>query len=474
MEHFFHKIQGWCSIEQRHFYAKMVDGAKDGVHFVEVGAWLGQSTSFMAVEIENSGKNIKFDVIDTWEGSAEHVNIDCVRKNTLYENFLQNTKPVAHRINPVRGRSVDVASQYKDASLDMVFIDAGHAYEDVLSDIIAWLPKIKVGGVIAGDDFDSVEFPGVIQAVQETLTKFNSTTITGRVWQCRIPEHINEQNHIIKSINVKSDKHLNLNINFDREIEATYILTIDGNAKAEEGLRRCIESCKIVGQPNIKVFYGYDGTDRKIIKTPSHLQNHNYMKWFKLMDQALSITEVACALGHLAIWAECMTLDKPIVILEHDAVMLQKYDTFKFYNAIEYLGHSLEVSRTIPAMGVNSIEALPQAIKNKNIIPTPIIRSLVPNVVNHGYVFPLGFHAYAIDPMMARRLFTKVLSEGLVNPIDAIAEIGEFEVVQTEIYAVDGDNAAENSTIDPSITESKTNNQFKYRKYTYDIPGVSL
>ena len=47
---------------------------------MEVGSFLGKSAVFMAVEIINSGKRIKFDCIDHWKGSEEH----CDNENIGY------------------------------------------------------------------------------------------------------------------------------------------------------------------------------------------------------------------------------------------------------------------------------------------------------------------------------------------------------------------------------------------------------
>lgn len=66
MEHFFETIEGWFDFED--VYRRMAQEAPAQAHFVEVGAFLGKSTSFMAVEISNSKKDIRFDVVDTWEG----------------------------------------------------------------------------------------------------------------------------------------------------------------------------------------------------------------------------------------------------------------------------------------------------------------------------------------------------------------------------------------------------------------------
>lgn len=66
--------------------------------------------------------------------------------------------------------SVDAARFIVDGSLDLVFIDADHSYESVKNDIIAWLPKVRVGGVICGHDYEYKI--GVVQAVEEIFTDF--------------------------------------------------------------------------------------------------------------------------------------------------------------------------------------------------------------------------------------------------------------------------------------------------------------
>jgi hypothetical protein len=164
MDHFYQNIEGWFCFES--IYDNAVNLANDGAHFVEVGAWKGKSTSYMAVSIANSGKKIKFDVVDTWKGSKEHQILPSIVHDTLYSEFIEAMKPVEQYINPVRMTSVEAAQNYEDNSLDFVLIDANHDYEPVKADILAWLPKVKHGGILAGDDYP---WPGVTQAVQEVL-----------------------------------------------------------------------------------------------------------------------------------------------------------------------------------------------------------------------------------------------------------------------------------------------------------------
>tara|TARA_R100000657_G_scaffold17350_2_gene14630 strand:+ start:65 stop:700 length:636 start_codon:yes stop_codon:yes gene_type:complete len=179
MEHFYKDIHGWFTFPN--FYSEIAQKFKPNVqdkfHIVEVGTWLGQSAAFLAVELINNGNsdNIKFDCVDTWEGSSEHLNKDgliehiwekhdennnCIlyekytyTSDELYDKFLSNIEPVKHIINPIKMKSVDAAKLYDDSSLDLVFIDAGHEFEHVVDDIKAWLPKIRPYGIIAGHDY---------------------------------------------------------------------------------------------------------------------------------------------------------------------------------------------------------------------------------------------------------------------------------------------------------------------------------
>jgi predicted O-methyltransferase YrrM len=165
MEHFFQDIQGWFNFDG--VYHQAVQRAESPAHFVEVGAWKGKSAAYLAVEIINSGKQIQLDIVDTWEGSKEHQHDPEVVNQTLYEEFLTNMKPVEGHYRALRMTSLEAAELYTDESLDLVLIDASHEYLDVKADIQAWLPKVKQGGILAGDD---LPWPGVNQAVTELLT----------------------------------------------------------------------------------------------------------------------------------------------------------------------------------------------------------------------------------------------------------------------------------------------------------------
>lgn len=185
IRHYYQHIEGWFAFSD--LYAEVVNKFPSGSHFVEVGAWKGRSSSFMAVEIANSGKDIKFDVVDTWKGSDEpyHIGDPFVQSDTLYEHFIGNMKPVEKFYTPIRKTSLEAALLYQDNSLDFVMIDASHDYDNVKADILAWLPKVKSGGIMSGDDYNPGSFPGVVKAVHELVPVF--VLVNGYAWKYTKP-----------------------------------------------------------------------------------------------------------------------------------------------------------------------------------------------------------------------------------------------------------------------------------------------
>lgn len=184
MNHFFQNIgEDWFTYGS--IYTEMIHQFKNGSHFVEIGSWRGRSTSYMGVEIINSGYDIKFDCIDTWEGSIEHENHFLVKESKLWEEFNRNIEPVKHVVNPIKMNSVDASKLYEDYSLDFIFIDAGHDYKDVVNDILNWIPKLKINGVIGGHDYLSKDntkcCAGVNRAVDEIFNK-NEIIIRNHSW----------------------------------------------------------------------------------------------------------------------------------------------------------------------------------------------------------------------------------------------------------------------------------------------------
>jgi predicted O-methyltransferase YrrM len=130
---------------------------------VEIGSYIGESTTIFA---ENFKKVISIDpYIDDYDlndPACEHISF-----NEVYVKFLDNTKKF-NNISQIKKTSDESFSYFDDESIDVLYIDGLHTYEQVKKDIINYLPKVKKGGFICGHDYHK-NWPGVIQAIEETL-----------------------------------------------------------------------------------------------------------------------------------------------------------------------------------------------------------------------------------------------------------------------------------------------------------------
>ena len=118
----------------------------------------------------------KLYLVDTWgesidwliDGKIVNVSGDAAYRHVC-ELFDAN-KQVALR----RQTTVSFLSSLPDASLDLIYLDADHAYESVRDELALLWPRIKPGGWVSGHDYCTL-FPGVIKAVSEFLKLHNLT-----------------------------------------------------------------------------------------------------------------------------------------------------------------------------------------------------------------------------------------------------------------------------------------------------------
>jgi predicted O-methyltransferase YrrM len=170
-EHY-QKIYGYFDFEP--FYYGVLDHFRAGGTFVEIGTWLGKSTCFMAEAIKGLGCKVKFYGVDTFLGEVnakDQQDIVLAEGGSIYKAFLRNMKNagVMDYVTPLQMTSKDASTLFDDNSLEFVFLDAEHLYDDVLQDLNLWYPKVRSGGIIAGHDY----YAGtqVKQAVDEFFDK---------------------------------------------------------------------------------------------------------------------------------------------------------------------------------------------------------------------------------------------------------------------------------------------------------------
>lgn len=180
MDHY-EQIPGWFDFAD--IYDHLIARARDGAVFVEVGAYLGRSSLYLASRIQWSGKKIRVYVVDRWDGwlyddcyprsSADQSSAAGADSEDVFWHFIRNVRRagVEDVICPLKMPSEQAASLFEDGTIDFVFLDADHGYEAVRRDLEAWFPKVKRRGVLGGHDYLHPDFPGVRRAADEFFTE---------------------------------------------------------------------------------------------------------------------------------------------------------------------------------------------------------------------------------------------------------------------------------------------------------------
>jgi predicted O-methyltransferase YrrM len=157
-------IPGWFDFHA--LYDEQVRRARSGTVLVEVGYWLGRSLAYLGQAVRASAKALDVYGVEHGRGSEEHRDQVAAAGGTVVGAPARNLLEcgVSDVVSLIVAPSCRAVRLFTPGSVDFAFIDAGHDYQSVLSDLAAWWPRIRPGGALAGHDYSS-EWPGVVKAV---------------------------------------------------------------------------------------------------------------------------------------------------------------------------------------------------------------------------------------------------------------------------------------------------------------------
>lgn len=109
-------------------------------------------------------------LVDTWGSDRYH--------SGLMDNIQQKfaDRIAAGTLEIHRKLSIEGAADFADGTFDFIYIDTNHMYETTRDELLAYEPKMKPGGIIAGHDYsmgnwvDHLRY-GVVEAVHEFCIK---------------------------------------------------------------------------------------------------------------------------------------------------------------------------------------------------------------------------------------------------------------------------------------------------------------
>jgi hypothetical protein len=129
---------------------------------VEIGVDKGATSEYLIKSIPGSflyGVDPYVDYQDWW-GYVSWSDQAYSHMRQRLDQYRDNGQFKLYRVT-----SDDGANLFKDETLDFIFIDGLHTYEQVLLDCKHYYPKLKRGGLCSGHDYTSVD--GVGKAARE-------------------------------------------------------------------------------------------------------------------------------------------------------------------------------------------------------------------------------------------------------------------------------------------------------------------
>lgn len=149
---------------------------------VEVGVYAGALSAMFATIPSIEEQHI----VDSWEGGYSNfsqAHMDEIARQ-VKSWAADQPKVTVHRM-----RSIDAATHcfddgspmFENESIDFFHTDGDHSLDGIVTDISAWLPKVKTGAILSGDNY---EIPAVAEGVRRLLPH-HELLANGRLWWAR-------------------------------------------------------------------------------------------------------------------------------------------------------------------------------------------------------------------------------------------------------------------------------------------------
>jgi len=163
----FSKVHGFLSVDEAKLLHKLATEVPAGGTIIEVGSYQGRSTICLGAGAKQVGALVY--AIDPFEGSMEN-------HAALLMNLVLND--VADTVKVVALHSTAVLDCWY-GTVDLVWIDGSHDYNDVWLDLMGWEKHVSPIGRLALHDTNG-HYPGVTRALTEFLMD-NEWKISQRV-----------------------------------------------------------------------------------------------------------------------------------------------------------------------------------------------------------------------------------------------------------------------------------------------------
>jgi predicted O-methyltransferase YrrM len=137
-------VPGWIEAQESEALRALTESliGKEAVHIANIGCEYGRTAS----EFASVSPLVHVLAVDLFP-------LDHGIVGDLLAAFKANTAAWARQIEVLQGNSQTVKPSNAKRKYDLVFIDAGHHYEEIKADIANWANRVRAGGVLVFHDY---------------------------------------------------------------------------------------------------------------------------------------------------------------------------------------------------------------------------------------------------------------------------------------------------------------------------------
>jgi hypothetical protein len=155
-------IENWFTLFEKHLNSNIILRERKDIiklinlydlkdELIEIGVARGNFS-----EILLSGTNLKkLNLVDPYckQNDNEYSDsMNFLNMDDEYEFCKNKLNKYQQRIKFIRELSIKASENFSDNSIDFIYIDGNHSYKNVTEDLETFWSKVKVGGIMCGDD----------------------------------------------------------------------------------------------------------------------------------------------------------------------------------------------------------------------------------------------------------------------------------------------------------------------------------
>lgn len=119
---------------------------------IEIGVDEGVTSEYLLEKLPEC----KLYGIDPYMNYFDWSNVEVLGQDEVMPKMLKRMERFGDKFTLIREKSDDAVSKFDDESLDFIFIDGIHTFDQVLKDCRNYWSKLKRGGLFCGHDYTNV------------------------------------------------------------------------------------------------------------------------------------------------------------------------------------------------------------------------------------------------------------------------------------------------------------------------------